>query len=108
MQRKRLMRSLAVLAIAGLAVAACGDDDNGASSGGDSTEAPAGKFCDASKGPAEKIPVKLQLQWFTQAQFAGYFAAIDQDCYAEAGLDVQILEGAVEIVPQDVLASGQA
>ncbi len=23
-------------------------------------------------------PVKLQLQWFTQAQFAGYFAAVDQ------------------------------
>jgi len=109
MQRKRLMRSLAVLAIAGLAVAACGDDDDdGGSSGGDSTEAPSGKFCDASKGPEEKTPVKLQLQWFTQAQFAGYFAAIDQDCYAEAGLDVQILEGAVEIVPQDVLASGQA
>ncbi|MCL1602127.1 MAG: ABC transporter substrate-binding protein, partial [Actinomycetia bacterium] len=25
----------------------------------------------------ELTPVKLQLQWFTQAQFAGYFAAVD-------------------------------
>ena len=24
-------------------------------------------------------PVKLQLQWFVQAQFAGYFAAVDQE-----------------------------
>jgi NitT/TauT family transport system substrate-binding protein len=52
--------------------------------------------------------VKLQLQWFTQAQFAGYYAAIDPGCYAEAGLDVEILQGAVEIVPQDVLAAGGA
>ena len=29
-------------------------------------------------------PVKLQLQWFTQAQFAGYFAAIDQGFYDDA------------------------
>ena len=26
-------------------------------------------------------PVKLQLQWVTQAQFAGYYAAIDQGFY---------------------------
>ena len=114
MQRKRLIRSLAVLAVAGLAVAACGDDESEESGSGSETTAAEGgesggtKFCDASKAPAELTPVKLQLQWFTQAQFAGYFAAIDQDCYAEAGLDVQILEGAVEIVPQDVLASGGA
>ena len=53
-------------------------------------------------------PVKLQLQWVTQAQFAGYFAAIDQGFYKAQCLDVSILEGAVDIVPQTVLANGDA
>jgi NitT/TauT family transport system substrate-binding protein len=52
--------------------------------------------------------VKLQLQWVTQAQFAGYFAAVDQGFYKDQCLDVTILEGAVDIVPQTVLANGDA
>jgi NitT/TauT family transport system substrate-binding protein len=54
------------------------------------------------------VPVKLQLQWFTQAQFAGYFAAKDKGFYTAQCLDVTILEGGVDIVPQTVLASGGA
>ena len=106
MQRTRLIKSLAIVAAAGLAFVACGDDkkDSSTTDGGGLTPT----LCDASKGPAEKTKVKLQLQWFTQAQFAGYYAAVAQGCYAEAGLDVEILQGAVEIVPQDVLASGGA
>ena len=50
--------------------------------------------------------VKLQLQWFTQSQFAGYFAAVDQGFYEAAGLNVEIVEGGVEIAPQKTLASG--
>ena len=57
---------------------------------------------------AALTPVKLQLQWVTQAQFAGYFAAIDQGFYKAQCLEVTILEGAVDIVPQTVLASGDA
>ena len=57
---------------------------------------------------AEMTPVSLQLQWVTQSQFAGYYAALDQGFYAEQCLDVTILEGAVDIVPQQVVASGQA
>ena len=52
--------------------------------------------------------MKLQLQWVTQAQFAGYFAAVDQGFFRDEGLDVEILEGGVDIVPQTVLAQGQA
>ena len=52
--------------------------------------------------------MKLQLQWVTQAQFGGYFAAVDQGFYEDAGLDVEILEGGVDIVPQKTLANGAA
>ena len=41
-------------------------------------------------------------------QFAGYFAAVDQGFYKDEGLDVEILEGGVDIVPQTVLAQGNA
>ena len=58
--------------------------------------------------PAALTPVRLQLQWVTQAQFAGYFAALDQGFYEDEGLDVTILQGAVDIVPQTVVASGNA
>ena len=36
--------------------------------------------------------VALQLKWFHQFQFAGYYAAIDQGYYAEEGLQVEIRE----------------
>lgn len=67
-----------------------------------------GDMAASDGGCAEMTPVKLQLQWVTQSQFAGYFAAVDQGFYAEQCLDVTILEGAVDIVPQQVVASGQA
>ena len=50
--------------------------------------------------------VSLQLQWVTQAQFAGYFAAVDRGIYDDYCLDVTILEGGVDIVPQQQVASG--
>ena len=53
-------------------------------------------------------PIRLQLQWFPQAQFAGYFAALDKGYYKDEGFDVTILPGAVEIVPATVVAGGQA
>jgi len=62
----------------------------------------------SSGAPATLTPVKLQLQWFPQAQFAGYFAAVDQGYYKAEGLDVTILAGGVDIVPATVVAGGQA
>jgi NitT/TauT family transport system substrate-binding protein len=88
------MKKLTVGALAGvLALAACGTADEEPTTGG------------ATGGTTT---VKLQLQWFVQAQFAGYIAAVDKGFYREQGLDVQILEGGVDIVPQTVLAQGQA
>ena len=56
----------------------------------------------------ELTEVSLQLQWFTQSQFAGYYAALALGIYEDYGLDVEILEGGVEIVPASVLDSGAA
>jgi NitT/TauT family transport system substrate-binding protein len=66
----------------------------------------------ASASPAaectELTPVSLQLQWFVQAQFGGYYAAKDKGFYQDQCLDITILEGGVDIVPQTVLAQGGA
>jgi NitT/TauT family transport system substrate-binding protein len=84
-----------VLALALLA-ASCGSDDGGGGGGGG----------DGGGGCATTDQASLQLQWFIQAQFAGYFAAQDQGFYADQCLDVSIVEGGVDIVPQQQLADG--
>jgi NitT/TauT family transport system substrate-binding protein len=91
--RKAVRALSAGVAVVLLATACGGDSDSGGGGGGQAS------------GPTK---VRLQLQWVTQAQFAGYFAAADQGYYKDEGLDVQILEGGVDIVPQTVLAQGQA
>ena len=52
--------------------------------------------------------VTLQLKWFPQAQFAGYYAAYDLGYYRKAGLDVTIKSGSNDIIPEQVVASGAA
>jgi NitT/TauT family transport system substrate-binding protein len=84
-------------------------------SGGGEQEGPAEEETTEAAGEAmappecaELTPVNLQLQWVAQSQFAGYYAAKANGFYEEHCLDVTILEGAVDIVPQQVVASGQA
>jgi NitT/TauT family transport system substrate-binding protein len=98
-KRSRYLSVLAGVVVLSLFAAACSNDDDGgggASGGGGG----GGGNC------AQTDSVKLQLQWFIQAQFAGYYAAQDQGFYADQCLDVTIVEGGVDIVPQQQLADG--
>ncbi len=52
--------------------------------------------------------VTLQLKWVTQAQFAGYYVALENGYYEDAGLDVTILPGGPDIAPTQVIAGGGA
>ncbi|WP_112321175.1 ABC transporter substrate-binding protein [Oceanibium sediminis] len=52
--------------------------------------------------------VTLQLQWVTQAQFAGYYVALDKGYYEEEDLNVTIKPGGPDIAPPQVLAGGGA
>ncbi len=52
--------------------------------------------------------VTVQLKWFHQFQFAGFYAAIEQGYYRDAGLDVRLIAGGPEIDPAAVVAGGQA
>ncbi|WP_448629738.1 ABC transporter substrate-binding protein [Cellulomonas soli] len=93
---KRWGATVAAGLAAGLLLSAC-------ASGSEADEA---ESAAAGGGSSELTPVKLQLQWLTQAQFAGYYAALDQGYYEDEGLDVEILPSGGDIVPQDALAAG--
>ncbi len=56
----------------------------------------------------EPDEVRLQLKWVTQAQFAGYYAALEQGYYEDENLDVTIIPGGPDISPQQVVAAGGA
>ncbi|HEY7707987.1 MAG TPA: ABC transporter substrate-binding protein [Gaiellaceae bacterium] len=93
MRRSRWWSLAALAAAAMFALAGCGGDDDGGdggSAGGDLTK------------------VTLQSKWVVQAQFAGYYAALDQGYYEDEGLDVDIRPGGPDIVPEQVVLGGQA
>jgi NitT/TauT family transport system substrate-binding protein len=62
----------------------------------------------ASSGSTKLTPVTLQLQWVTQAQFAGYYAALAQGYYKKEGLDVTIKQAGTDTVPITSVAKGEA
>ena len=91
MKHRRLwIGALAAFAVAGGILAAVG------------TAAP-------SKHASPKLTkLTFQLKWVTQAQFAGYYAAEAKGYYKKAGLDVKIRVGGPDIIPEQVVAGGQA
>ena len=64
----------------------------------------------AAAAPEKKAATKvtLQLKWVTQAQFAGYYAALEKGFYDKAGLDVSIKVGGPSITPETVVAGNRA
>jgi len=90
-----------------LLAAACGDS-GGSNSAAETSgnDAAADDSGGAGQGCSTVNDVSLQLQWVTQSQFAGYYAAKDKGFYSDFCLNVTIVEGGVDIVPQQQLASG--
>lgn len=52
--------------------------------------------------------VTLQLKWVAQAQFAGYYAAESLGYYEDECINITINPGGPDIVPEQVVAGGQA
>lgn len=59
-----------------------------------------------AKRPLENV--SLQLHWEHQFQFAGYYAAVEQGYFAEAGLAVEIREADLTKVSTDQVVAGEA
>ena len=52
-------------------------------------------------------PVRLQLLWKHQFQFAGYYMAVEKGFYADEGLDVELIEMTNGIEPSHEVMSGR-
>lgn len=52
--------------------------------------------------------VRLQLRWHHQFQFAGYYMALQQGYYQQAGLNVSVLEGVPGKTSMESVLSGEA
>jgi class 3 adenylate cyclase/ABC-type nitrate/sulfonate/bicarbonate transport system substrate-binding protein len=62
----------------------------------------------ASHPAAALDQVSMQLKWKHQFQFAGYYAALEQGFYRDAGLDVTIREGGPGIDVADEVATSKS
>ena len=63
----------------------------------------------AASHPAAALDaVSMQLKWKHQFQFAGYYQALEQGFYRDAGLDVTIREGGPGIDVSEAVAGGKA
>ncbi|MEM6741112.1 MAG: ABC transporter substrate-binding protein [Pseudomonadota bacterium] len=53
-------------------------------------------------------PFTMQAAWINDAEFAGYFIAIDEGWYEEEGLDVTYLPGGPDVIPESTIIAKRA
>lgn len=53
-------------------------------------------------------PLTMQAAWINDAEFCGYFAAIDNGYYADEGLDLTYLSGGPDLIPESSIIAGKA
>ena len=58
-------------------------------------------------GKLEKTKVKIQLKWLPQAQFMGYYVALEKGYYKDAGLEVEVVSGGGDIGETTAVYTGQ-
>lgn len=62
----------------------------------------------ANLAQAQNEKIVFSPHWIPQAQFAGYYVALDQGFYKDAGLDVEIMHPSAQISSLDFLKNGKA
>ena len=65
-------------------------------------------LCAAKTIADDATPVRLQLKWRHQFQFAGFYAALEKGYYREAGFDVTIIPATPGTDPVDTVLKGGA
>lgn len=53
-------------------------------------------------------PFTFQASWINDAEFTGYFVAVDQGYYKAEGLDLTYLPGGPDVIPESALIAGKA
>jgi len=80
-----------------------------AATGCSSAATPGAGTSDAGKTtPAKLEKVTLQLKWLPQSQFMGYYVAKAKGYYKDAGIDLEIVPGGSDIIPEQQVYNGVA
>jgi ABC-type nitrate/sulfonate/bicarbonate transport system substrate-binding protein len=53
-------------------------------------------------------PLTFQASWVNDAEFAGYFTAIDKGYYKDEGIDLTYVGGGPDVIPESTLIAGKA
>ncbi|WP_375691821.1 ABC transporter substrate-binding protein [Pseudooceanicola sp. LIPI14-2-Ac024] len=53
-------------------------------------------------------PLKMQAAWINDAEFAGYFLAMDEGYYADEGMALTYLPGGPDVIPESTIIAGRA
>lgn len=60
------------------------------------------------RGAFAATPLTMQAAWINDAEFAGYFLAMDEGHYATEGLDLTYLSGGPDVIPESTIIAGRA
>lgn len=102
--KKKLLALCLVVGMIGMVFTGCGSkpadtgDTKGATESTDTTK----------KDSGELEKVKLQLKWLPQSQFMGYYVAQAKGYYKDEGIDIEILPGGSDIIPEQNVYNGIA
>lgn len=73
-----------------------------------SSEASTTASTESTDAPKELDKLTLQLKWLPQSQFMGYYVAAAKGYYEEEGIDIEILPGGSDIIPEQQVYNGVA
>lgn len=60
------------------------------------------------RGARATSPLIMQASWINDAEFSGYFLAIDKGYYRDEGLDLTYLSGGPDVIPESTIITGRA
>lgn len=103
--KKKLSILLLSLLMIGTTLTGCASKDSSTSAASSSSTAAA---TETPKADAPLQKVKLQLKWLPQSQFMGYYVAAAKGYYKEEGIDIEILPGGSDIIPEQNVNNGVA
>jgi len=102
--KKKLLTLGLIAVMVGTLFVGCGSKSSETTEAKDAT-----KSADTSKkndGQLQKV--NLQLKWLPQSQFMGYYVAAAKGYYKEEGIDINILPGGSDIIPEQNVYNGVA
>ncbi len=61
-----------------------------------------------SRFASADTPFNFQASWINDAEFSGYFIAVDKGFYREEGLDLNYISGGPDVIPESTIIAGKA